>query len=292
MRVRAGGGEAMACCLQSVSGRDVTALEGGAHVYLCLQRPRAARSVLVGHMGEESGDGAAGRAAGGEEAVVLEEHLTLCRELLEIEPGCKWALLTELYLLSLVQHAQEARDLAALQGAAADDAALAALRETAAEIQRVGAELVEVDTTRRCYYTAVMSRADLRLACAIAARAGGFEARMSGWSLVSLAAPSLVRLLGIQVLDVSDNKLVDLDGVEVLCSLERLVADGCCLGSLAALSGMARLRSLSIRRNGITHVVPLLQPIVNLPALRSVDVGDNAGAADAPCRMAGFDLER
>ena len=295
VRIRSGGsgGEGAPCCLQGVSGCDVTAFEGcDALVDLCLQRPRAAQSVVVGRTGEAPGDVAAARAADEEERAVLEEHLSLCRELLEIEPGCKWALLTELYLLSLVQQAQEARDLGAREGAAADDASLTALRETGAEIQRVGAELVEVDNTRRCYYTAVMSRADLRLACAMAARAGGAEARMSGWSLVSLAAPSLVRLVGIHVLDVSDNKLVDLDGVEVLYGLERLVADGCCLGSLAALRGMARLQSLSIRRNGIKHVAPLLQPIAHLACLRAVDVGDNAGAADAPCRMAGFDLVR
>ena len=296
VRIRACGGGAAQRCLKSVSGCDIDACKGGAAVSLCHDCPRVVRSVTVEHAQAGSvehagGPGSADCTGAGTacaEKAQLEEHLAMCRELLEMEPGCKWALLTQMYLLALLHEAHEARDI----NDGAHDASLEALRETNVEIKRVGSELIAVDATRKSYYADVMSRADLRLACAMAARTTGPEAQVCGWSLISLSAPSLVRLIGIRVLDVSDNALTDLDGIEMLYGLEKLVADGCCLRSLAAVAALPSLLALSIRRNGIQRVAALLGPISHLPALASVDVAENAGALEAPERIANFHILR
>ena len=69
--------------------------------------------VTVGPAGGKDGEGGGDRRGGGEgkeaEAEILEEHATLCRELLQVEENSKWALLTLLFLLSLQQEGLEAR---------------------------------------------------------------------------------------------------------------------------------------------------------------------------------------
>ena len=237
--------------------------------------------VTVGPAGGKDGEDGGDRGEEGEEkeaeAEILEEHATLCRELLQVEENSKWALLTLLFLLSLQQEGLEAR------GGGGEE-----LLESAVEMQSIAAQLVEIDAPRRGYYADVVSRAHLRAACAGAARASaaseergggsgsgdGFEggaggvARLCGLSLSSLTDVSLVRLLGLKVLDVSDNALMDLDGVEILYGLQKIVADRCRLRSLAALVALPSLTSLSVRENTFSSVPDLLQ----VPASVSVSL--------------------
>ena len=76
---------------------------------------RAARAVAL-EEDAAGGGGRGGRGGGGggsgglegeeeeeEEVAVCEEQMAVCEELLSVEPGSKWALLTQLYLLSLLQ---------------------------------------------------------------------------------------------------------------------------------------------------------------------------------------------
>jgi len=53
--------------------------------------------------------------------------------------------------------------------------------------------------------------------------------------------------------------LMDLDGVEILYGLKKIVADRCRLRSLAALVALPSLTSLSVRENAFSSVPDLLQ---------------------------------
>ena len=58
----------------------------------------------------------------------------------------------------------------------------------------------------------------VRIACLEEARRGLREARLSQLSLTSLCSSALLCLLGIRALDLSDNELADIEGVQILVS--------------------------------------------------------------------------
>ena len=83
-------------------------------VYVLFSKRRCWRAARAVALEEDAagGGGGGGRGGGGglegeeeeeEEVAVCEEQMAVCEELLSVEPGSKWALLTQLYLLSLLQ---------------------------------------------------------------------------------------------------------------------------------------------------------------------------------------------
>ena len=115
------------------------------------------------------------------------------------------------------------------------------------------------------------------------AGAGARAARLCGLGLTSLSDLSLVRLLGIRELDLSDNELSDLDGVQILHGLTTLHANRCRLRSLAALAAMPHLLALSICDNGLPRVWEALQPLATArPALASLQASGNSHGKYSP----------
>ena len=217
----------------------------------------------------------------------------------ELEAESKWATLTKLYLLSLLQegveaaaehHAHARLETASTPllaggggGRAGAPSRVDMLGEMHDKIAAVVERLVAVDGTRRSYYRDLESRSRLRLACAKAAHpgqtagAGARAARLCGLGLTSLSDLSLVRLLGIRELDLSDNELSDVDGVQILHGLTTLHANRCRLRSLAALAAMPHLLALSICDNGLPRVCEALQPLAAArPALASLQASGNS----------------
>lgn len=91
------------------------------------------------------------------------------------------------------------------------------------------------------------------------------QLNLAGLGLTSLYELPLPELSGLTVLDLSDNRLMDLDGVQMLTSLQTLVVDNNRIKELWPLSQSTRLSELSARNNRVTYIEGL--PYYNLTSL-------------------------
>ena len=140
---------------------------------------------------------------------VIERHKSMCEELLEMEPESRWALNTQLHLLSLQIHLCDASTDAARGGAGGDagddvrcgeggEVQAVRVRAVVGEMESVVGRLIALDPTRRSYYADMLSRAYLRAACDSVLNGGGEAANLRGLSLTSVSHLCLLRLLGIR----------------------------------------------------------------------------------------------
>jgi len=181
-----------------------------------------ARLALLGHEAEPT------------RAALLQTELERVEELLDIEPDCKWALLSKSRLATLCAAGNPER-----------------AREIELACSEAYVTIAELDPLRKGFYEAARAECLLRLRLLTWTTADlGSCLDVTGLSLRHLAPTPIISAFGVRVLNVSKNDLRQLGSLLLLRSLEELDASSNqIVGDVTEAFVLSRLRRLNVSRN-------------------------------------------